>query len=159
MKELTRQSASHSLRVLIYRLTLVGLVCIGACAATMSREEPEKPEQNILEICPTAHQVEKIESMETSRFSGVVYVDYGGGDTYTLPETLVHLSAIGNEDSEASQFSEQTGEDGVFSLEYVPDGRYYLTVCKSGFVTLVGTVTVWPEAPERAVTLTTRLDW
>jgi hypothetical protein len=145
------------MRAFIYRFTLVGLLCIAACAATMSEE---KPEQNILEVCPTAHEIERIESIETLRFSGVVYIDYGEeGDVHPLPETLVHLAAIRNEDSEASEFSEQTGEDGFFSLEYVPDGRYHLTVCKAGFVTLIGTVAVSREADERSMTLTTRLDW
>ncbi len=108
--------------------------------------------------CPSLHETEEVAVASVPALNGHLVVEDAAGAVHPLPAATVHLSGVGGV-ADGRQYHQETSEDGSFSFGSIPDGRYRLTVCREGFVTLVSTVVVSRRAVARPVRLATRLDW
>jgi hypothetical protein len=108
-------------------------------------------------VCPTAHEVEEVPALTVETLTGVIEAQVGD-DRRGLPDVAITLTRSVVPD-EGPSYHANSGKDGSFSLKGIQRGKYLLTACKPGFVTLRGPVTIRPGAASPSVTLTTRLDW
>ena len=106
--------------------------------------------------CRNTHEWVDIANLATASVGGFVEVRYAGGDAAPLPETTVIVARV---EPFIQAYVAQTDERGEFRISGVPDGRWRINVCKAGFKTLEGNLTVGDKAPDRQLRLTTELDW
>jgi hypothetical protein len=137
-----------------YALALLSVFAFG-CAPALSDAERFRIAHA---ACPSLHETEEVPRMSVRALNGVVMVEEAGGARQPLPAAALHLSGVGHA-AEGRQYKQHSAEDGSFSFGSVPDGRYRLTVCREGFVTLAGTVVVSERSGADSVRLATRLDW
>ncbi|SRR6266540_3528915 len=144
------------MRLILLSLSSVFALQGLACAATLSDAEKV---QIVQKVCPSAHEIEEIDPLRMQTPKGKVVVKEPNGSPQGLPDAVVHLTRMGGRRDESGHYSSRTAQDGSFAVDAAPDGRYRLTVCKEGFVTLDSTVALSRKANQRSVVLSTRLDW
>lgn len=130
-------------------------ICL-ACAVSVNSDQQGRL---VSDVCPSAHEIESIQPMTVANLRGVVLLEIVGNGAEPLPDVRIYLASVSRSGTQPRDHSTRSGSDGSFAIQNASKGRYYLVVCKEGFVTLTTVVTVTPNARNQPMALKTRLDW
>jgi len=132
-------------------VTLRGLAAILVLALSVENRDA-RPSVG----CQDTHEWVEVGELAAATVKGSVEVRYSGGDSAPLPETTVIVARV---QPFIQAYVAQTDARGEFTIPQVPEGRWRINVCKAGFKTLEGSLTVGHKAAHRQLRFITELDW